>query len=262
MKTIISFFLAVIITTGAFAQDNQAWKFMHPTPQCNPIAKVRMLDANTWFGVGSYGTYIKTTNAGTNWYINSAAGKPGAALSSGALSDLYIINANTLVVAGANAYLGRTINGGVSFDSVGIGLLSSNYGYRRMWFADANTGYASAYYPAGFGGGVVKTTNGGLNWVVIYSTTSTTVSAVSGTSAQNVFVLQNDGTMMKSTNGGINWTTSAQYSFLQYGFEVTFINANTGIAGGSEGKLGRTTNAGVTWDSLPSPQKLTGLIIK
>ena len=43
-------------------------------------------------------------------------------------------------------------------------------------------------------------------------------------------------------------------SYLRYGFDIAFINANTGIAGGSEGKIGRTTDGGVTWDSIGSPQ--------
>ncbi len=119
-------------------------------------------------------------------YLLESLGTSGVQVQS---ADIKIIDANTIVVAGANAYIGRSTNGGVSFDSVGIGLVSSNYGYRRMWFADNNTGFASAYYPAGFGGGVVKTTNGGLNWTLVYSTTATTVNAVSGTSALNVFVL-------------------------------------------------------------------------
>ncbi|TRZ51241.1 T9SS C-terminal target domain-containing protein [bacterium] len=254
MKKIIVLLFLSLFYSVTFAQDHQNWKFMHPLPQCNPIAKIRMLDANTWFAVGSNGTFMKTTNAGSNWYVNCSAGKPLAALSSGALSDLKIIDANTMVVAGANAFIGRSINGGVTFDSVGYGLISSSYGYRRMWFADANTGYASAYYPSGYGGGIVKTTNGGLNWTLIYSTTATTVSAVSGTSAQNVFSLLFDGTMLKSTDGGSNWASSSPYPFLQYGFEVTFINANTGFAGGQGGHVGRTTNAGVSWDSIPSLQ--------
>lgn len=254
MKKLIFTILLLTFISGAFAQDHQSWKFMHPTPQCNPLSRIRMLDANTWYGVGAYGTFMKTTNAGTNWYINSSAGKPGTAQSSGSLNDLIVFNANTFLVSGEKAYIGRTVNGGISFDSVGYGLVSSSYSYRRMWFADANTGYATAYYPSGFGGGVVKTTDAGLNWTLIYSTTATTISAVNGTSAQNVFVLLFDGTMLKSTNGGTNWTSSPAYTFMSYGFDIAFINANTGIAGGSEGKIGRTTNGGVTWDSIGSPQ--------
>ena len=60
--------------------------------------------------------------------------------------------------------------------------------------------------------------------------------------------------MMKSTDGGSNWSSSSPFPFAQNGFEITFINANTGIAGGQGGKIGRTTNAGVTWDSIASPQ--------
>jgi photosystem II stability/assembly factor-like uncharacterized protein len=254
MKKILITLMLVLISTGAFAQDHQSWKFMHPLPQCNPVNRLSMLDANTWLGVGSYGTFMKTTNAGSNWYINSSAGRMGSALSSGSLGDIKILDANTAIVCGANGYLARTTNGGVTFDTVGSGLLSTTYGYRKMWFADPNTGYAVAYYPSGFGGGIVKTVNSGLTWTLLYSTTATTVMAVGGTSASNVFVLQADGSMMHSTNGGSNWTTSSQYSYLVFGFDVTFINANTGFAGGESGNLGRTTNGGVTWDSLPTPQ--------
>ncbi len=86
MKKLLIYLVLVLLSTGAFAQENQNWKFMHPLPQCNPISKLRMLDANTWFGVGAYGTFMKTTNAGTNWYVNLSAGKPGYLGSSGAVS--------------------------------------------------------------------------------------------------------------------------------------------------------------------------------
>lgn len=254
MKNLLSLLLVLFALNLTFAQDHQAWKFVHPLPQCNPVNRLSMLDANTWFGVGAYGTYLKTTNAGTNWYVNCSAGKPGTSGSSGTLNDIKVLDANTVIVSGANSYLARSTNGGVTFDTVGSGLLSTNYGYRKMWFADPNTGFATSYYPSGFGGGVVKTTNSGLTWSLVYSTTSTTVMSVGGSAANNVFVLLNDGTMMKTTDGGSNWSNSTAYSFLQYGFDVAFVNANTGFAGGQSGSLGRTTNGGVTWDSIPTPQ--------
>ena len=60
----------------AFAQDYQDWKFTHPKPQPNPLRKIQMIDANTWVAVGANGTFMRTTDAGANWYFHHQAGLP------------------------------------------------------------------------------------------------------------------------------------------------------------------------------------------
>ena len=69
------------------------------------------------------------------------------------------------------------------------------------------------------------------------------------------------GTFMKSSNAGSSWTfyTNAggwQPSYYGQGrilYSGWFFNLTTGLVCGSSGWIARTTNAGLTWDSLASP---------
>jgi photosystem II stability/assembly factor-like uncharacterized protein len=81
MKKLFSkILLALLIPITLFSQDYQDWKFMHPNPQPNLLRRIEMVDANTWFTVGANGTFMRTTNAGVNWYFHHFAGKVGAVL--------------------------------------------------------------------------------------------------------------------------------------------------------------------------------------
>lgn len=250
-------FLAASIT--AFAQDYQDWKFVHPKPQPNLLRRIDMIDANTWFTVGANGTFMRTTNAGVNWYFHHFAGRPGAALDVSQNYSLWFFNSTTGIVAGDRGYIGRTTNAGTSFDSVALGLIIPlNQRAQGLWFFDNSMGFAVSGAASGFGGVIVKTTNGGLNWASVNTTTATAYNSVWGTDAQTVYVVQADGKILKTTNGGENWTESAVVMG-PFMYDITFLNSTTGIVCGSQGKIYRTTNAGTSWDSVGSGQSNWGL---
>ncbi|MBI5402231.1 MAG: hypothetical protein HY959_02425 [Ignavibacteriae bacterium] len=169
-KTIISFIL--FIAASAFSQDFQSWKFIHPIPQSNNLRKIRAVDANTWFAVGANGTFMRTTNVGINWYFHHFAGKINATLGTTYAYDLWFFNSNTGIVVGDQGYIGRTTNGGVTFDSVGTGLIPANSRCWAVWFADANTGYIGAGSQSAFNTNILKTTNAGINWTSVYTSST------------------------------------------------------------------------------------------
>jgi photosystem II stability/assembly factor-like uncharacterized protein len=101
-------------------------------------------------------------------------------------------------------------------------------------FVNVSTGYLVG------NGLVIKTTNGGLNWLVITNN-------FGGTSVH--FIDHNtgyvcDGTVYKTTNGGLNWQNLNQNTLLA----LNFIDANTGYAVGYNSKIVKTTNGGLTWE--------------
>jgi photosystem II stability/assembly factor-like uncharacterized protein len=56
-------------------------------------------------------------------------------------------------------------------------------------------------------------------------------------------------TVLKTTNSGTNWVNS----FLQGGHkDIKFVNENTGFICSDSGKIFKTTNAGVSWNSMNS----------
>ncbi len=246
--------LLLVICVNVFAQDYQDWKFIHPKPQPNLLRKIDIVDANNWFTVGANGTFMRTTNAGVNWNFHHFCGRVGLTYDVSQNYSLWFFNTTTGIVAGDKGYIGRTTNAGVSFDSVATGLvIPLNQRAQGIWFFDNNTGYAVAGSGSGFGGTIVKTTNGGVNWVLSTNTAATAYTSIWGTDAQTVYVTQTDGKILKTTNGGVNWTESGVVTG-PFMYDITFLNTNTGFVTGGGGNIYRTTNAGTTWDSVGSGQ--------
>jgi photosystem II stability/assembly factor-like uncharacterized protein len=100
-------------------------------------------------------------------------------------------------------------------------------------------------------GTILKTTNKGINWSVVYSDRMNDFVCIAKADSQRIFISGTEGTILRSTNSGANWIT------LSTGMNVTlnglhFINSNTGFACGDLGKLIRTTNGGNTWTEISS----------
>jgi photosystem II stability/assembly factor-like uncharacterized protein len=127
-----------------------------------------------------------------------------------------------------------------------------------IYFPSPNTGYI-----AGWSSEVIKTTDGGNNWIHLNCTLSVDI--------QYLFFVNNDlgwlvggsGKIGKTTNGGLTWTS--QYSGISdILYQTFFINVSTGLIVGAGGHLLKTTNAGVNWNILNSgtSNNLTGISFK
>jgi hypothetical protein len=111
-------------------------------------------------------------------------------------------------------------------------------------FINNNTGWI-----CGSDGVILKTTNGGFNWVSQYN-------EAIGKSLYGIFPLSDSivycvgwfETILKTTNGGNNWIT-IQNGLVGQGnshFSVFFLNENTGWIG-STFQAKKTTNGGLNW---------------
>lgn len=115
-----------------------------------------------------------------------------------------------------------------------------------VYFINSNTGWS-----CGEGGTILKTTNGGINWI-------SQISGIDNKPLQGIYAVDSNflyctgwfETVLKSTNGGVNWTalrngpvgTSKSY----YG--LYFLNQNTGWLLANHYVL-KTTDGGNTFDS-------------
>ena len=108
-------------------------------------------------------------------------------------------------------------------------------------FVNSNTGYI-----CGDLGTIIRTTNGGINWVAMATGTNEVLTslAVNPANINVVYAAGFNGTLLKSTNAGNNW--SAQTVGGLYN-AIVFTDANTGIAVGVGGIVYRTTNGGTNW---------------
>ncbi|MBX7043863.1 MAG: hypothetical protein K1X85_13275 [Ignavibacteria bacterium] len=248
----LAMLILFIITGSAFAQDKQDWKFSHPSPHNTNTRKIKMLDNDTWVASGQYGLFMKTDNSGSNWYFHYGAGELTSTFSNTYGYDLWFFNENTGIVVGDQGYVGRTTNGGVSFDTSGNGLLATNQRCQAIWFADANTGYIGAGSQSAFTSRILKTTNGGINWSLVYTSSTNYITALGGADANNVTAVWSNGTTVRTTNGGTSWTESPSALF-SIAYNITFLNSTTGFAAGSGGQASRTTDAGASWTPVNTP---------
>ena len=258
MKTIFQviqlFALSILLfVTNIFSQEYQDWKFTHPTPQANLLRSIQMIDANTWFTVGANGTFMRTNDAGANWFFHHQAGRhQNAAQTIGQNYNLWFFDSMNGYVTGMTGYIGKTTNGGTTFDSVGVGVIPTNEWGQSIWFANQDTGFVSTRRSSWTNGRIVRTTDGGTTWTTVY-TDPQGITAIYGTSSQIVYAVVVDGTILKTTNAGQTWTQNVGVVPV-FMYSMSFLNETTGFVAGGGGEMARTTNAGATWIQLTSPQ--------
>lgn len=112
-------------------------------------------------------------------------------------------------------------------------------------FVDVNTGWI-----VGTASKILKTTNGGLNWVTQIPAIplNRELNDIQMFDANTGYITGWTNTFLKTTDGGLNWLSisipTGQYNALN------FINEQTGWVCSFLGVIRRTTNGGISWDSL------------
>ncbi|HSW54624.1 MAG TPA: YCF48-related protein [Ignavibacteriaceae bacterium] len=112
--------------------------------------------------------------------------------------------------------------------------------------ADSNTLFAVGWY-----GIIIKSTDGGDNWIVQQSGTINQLNGVSFTNSELGIAVGTNGTMIKTTNGGGYWfnlTIGSEESL----YSVKFVDENIVYAVGEAGTILKSTNSGLTWIFLTS----------
>ena len=181
-------------------------------------------DNNTGWAVGGQlgdGWSYKTTNGGINW-VNSVG-------SNNLFEEVFFVNKNTGWIVGYNGTILKTTNGSnwVSQSSGTTSILT------KVYFINENTGWVAGTY-GGFTE-ILKTTNGGTNWI------SKTITSTGG-SLNSLFFI-NIGTgwavgsdIYKSTDGGMNWTIVPTLPHFYFS-SIFFTTNNIGWIAGSGGTI-------------------------
>ncbi len=195
------------------------------------LYSIYFTDANTGYTVGDGGIILKTVNSGTSWTSQTST--------SYSLHSVYFANTNVGYIAGGHGTILKTTNGGTSWTAQSSG---TNYDLYAVHFADANTGYV-----VGDNGNILKTSNGGTNWTALTGGGTNQLRSTYFLDASTGYVVGHNGTILKTTNGGTNWT--AQTGGINFYLNsVYFLNANTGyIASSTSGDIFYTSNSGTNW---------------
>lgn len=198
--------------------------------------------ANAAFGYGTQtgaGNYVVYNGTGTS--VDVAALKSGTSYS----FDIYEYNSSS------NCYLKPAFSGTAATTGTPPNSSSLPWAWQNplpqgnnltcVKFIDTNTGYA-----VGDAGTIIKTTNGGIDWVIQNSGTTQKLNSVYFIDAMNGYAVGYN-VILKTIDGGTNW--SIQKSGLSYAelFSVYFINKDSGYIVGGDGQILKTTNGGEDW---------------
>ncbi len=194
----------------------------------NPT-RVEFVNEQTGYGVCKYSNFIKTTNGGINWLVTSPFSAQNWAMD--------FIDANTGFAGSDGGRLYKTTDAGNSWTRTDPN--PHDFYINDVQFINYNTGYIGTSY--GYAGnGVLKTTNGGINWIP--SLTGTGISDINFLNERTGFAI-NASEVYKTTNGGNNWyrlrTCSSNGNRMMH-----FSDSLTGWIIGYNGMIIKTTNGG------------------
>lgn len=247
------YIIPLFIFAFTFTGDPSSWTQL-TLPVNRVVSDIFFVDSLNGWTVTDWGPnfdtgfVIHSSDGGQNWDIqyNANAG----------FKNVYFFNKDTGYACANNGHgiIYKTTNGGIIWDTLSYIHLFALDG---MNFLDPNTGWV--FSDNGISGGVLKTTNAGINWIQqvsglfvkkVYFTTPDTGWFIDG---------QLPGHLYKSTNGGGNWVT--QYTAPDDLRNIYFLNSQTGFVIGPFGghSLKKTTNGGINWVSTTGSQGGTGI---
>jgi len=244
----------IILFMQVFSFSQYGWYQQYNAP-VTTITDVMFVNSNTGYACAytynptSRGKLLKTTNGGSNWTVTDIDSAGGTSLVSP--QELWFVNANTGFIIGG--HICKTTDGGNTFTRIryNSGLLTN------IQFINDQTGWVTGYIDSSLSA-ILRTSNSGLNWVIIPITSNGAVTNIFFMNANTGWLSklrppQETNSIYKSTNGGLNWTIPSPLP--DSGGILFFYNENTGdrfgwtsIGGGSTiSDHKKSSNSGASW---------------
>ncbi len=250
---ILLVFILFFASAGFQDKSTSGWyQQWFPNLNGSTIKDITFLDSLTGFAVTTSNSLLqeyilRTTNGGDNWSINYTFNTPS---SNRYFFRVIKVDSNT-VYAFSWTEMFKTTNRGNNWALITYDLPCGDFAVLNK---DTILGVSSG----GFGGGVWRTTNGGLSWQNIWS------NGGSGNPDKIYMYDRNMGFscaissisfLRKTTNGGFNWSDiNITDDFL----DMKFVDTLTGWKGTNSIK--KTTDGGITWFQQASPNVLSFIV--
>ena len=231
--------LSLAVAASATAQSN--WFWLQPLPQGNRLTSIEFADAFNGCAVGDVGAIVRTTDGGITWTkiepprkvnfygVDFAKGNPLVLV---AVSDSGRIYRSS--DGGYKWYLAQTVTNTVVFQDVD--------------FAGPSTAFA-----VGLAGRIYKSTDAGVTWNQQFSPTGLSLRSVNFWN-ENCGIIGGDRRVMLTSNGGTNWfVQNLVLNQFEQTVGVSQLDSLTAVAAAETdggGKSFRTTNGGVSWDTV------------
>jgi photosystem II stability/assembly factor-like uncharacterized protein len=199
-----------------------------PTGTLRNLKMVWFTDIETGFVTSNGGFIMKTNDGGDTWQELESGTTEN-------FNDIFFINSSTGFVAGMNGQLLRTTDGGETWNRAFINIYSDVY---SVHFVNENVGYAAASMRT-----VYKTTNGGDTWTSTSGDPYLNLKSIFFLNQNLGYVAGASNFMMKTTNGGNTWSHFQSNLTVE---SLTFLDESTGFAL-AYGELVKTVNGGIHW---------------
>ena len=261
-------FLLCILFQNSYSQQNtNGWFWANSQPQSNHLNWVKIINATTIYAVGENGTFMKSTDGGDTWLINSQAGVSDPSFGSGAtyvLNTAWFFDANTGMVAGQSVsgdggFVRRTTDAGQTFFDISLGLGSGISSVRDIYFINSTTGYLCGNSTVQ----AMMTTDAGLTWTQYNNLPAPTVTynSLYAVDANHIYLGESSGRkMVRTTDAGASWTEDVLPGTISIDFkDIIFQNLNTGYVGGNSNYFAYTTDGGNSWTQAISPTTQQGM---
>lgn len=256
------------------------WVRQSPAASNQTFFGVSFVDTLTGWMAGTSGTIRRTLNGGTSWGTQTSG-------TGSTLREIFMLDSQNGWVVGYGGTIRRTVNGGTNWTTVTSGTSGDLYGCHfrsnsrgwasgtgemRFWdgsswtsqtvgtaenlldvfFVDDNVGWT-----VGGGATILKTVDGGQNWVAqtVPAGVDPFFKSVCFADSLEGWVVGLSGTVIHTTDSGASW--EVQQTPTLFGLRwVDFVDNDTGWAVGYGGTILHTDDGGATWvnqrGNLPS----------
>ena len=218
--------------------ENQKLILKRTLPTNNNLYTVHFINETTGY-IGGNGVIFKTTDNGLTWQDVTPTGL------SGIVTSLYFPKLYLGIAVTNNGIIYKTINGGLTWSIVG----TYSGEFKSVHFYDDLYGWAS--YSDGTNHKILKTVNGGDNWIesptpILFNNIkfiNRTIGFASGTIFSVGGNIQT-GVVFKTINGGMGWMILF-FSSENIVKSIYPIDTNTIYAVGLNGNILKTLNGGL-----------------
>lgn len=259
LKIYTLIFLMCFLFQNLYSQQNiNGWYWMNGQPQTMYLEWIKFISPTDIYAVGDRGNFMKSSDGGDTWLINSQAGGfDNSSTTGGGTRDLktaFFFNANTGLVGGqgltgSGDAIGRTTDGGTTFSRIVLRTdsITSVTGFS---FINSTTGYACGSSRTR----LYKTTDAGITWTVNPNIPFYSYNAVYAFDENKIFAVSSNRTMVKTTNGGTSWSEMTLPGSTNNELtDIDFKNANTGFVTGNANYFAYTYDGGATWTQSVTP---------
>jgi photosystem II stability/assembly factor-like uncharacterized protein len=228
----------ILFSSIVFSQQSLRFDWVNPLPAGIDFRDAKVFSADTIYLVGDAGTFMKTSNGGTEWFRNANINGTSARVNA-----LSFINKDTGWICTDSGRIFRTNNGGVTFTSQ---VSNIPYPLYDISFTDKDHGWVSA--DSGF---IYRTENGGGKWSKVYTNYDVSLYSISFRDNDTGFVCGDKGYLYKSTDGGVTWGLRSAGTINP--LRKISLQGDTIVIGGLNGTVVLSVNGGLSFSPTNPP---------